>query len=153
MCPVRITSYKKEYSKAFYELNKDWISQFWVLEESDLQTLLSPEKSIINLGGEVFFVIIQNKPIGTVAMIPTKEGVYELAKMTIQAKYRGRGFSKMLLEKCIDFAKGKNAKEIFLISNRLLTTARNLYDKYGFIEVPLDSRKYDRGDVKMVLKI
>ena len=35
----------------------------------------------------------------------------------------------------------------------LLTIARNLYDKYGFKEVDLDSQKYDRGNVKMILKI
>ena len=53
----------------------------------------------------------------------------------------------------IDFAKQKNAKEIFLISNDSLTIARNLYDKYGFKEVDLDSQKYDRGNVKMRLTL
>ena len=59
----------------------------------------------------------------------------------------------MLMDQCLDFAKQKNAKEIFLISNDSLTIARNLYDKYGFKEVDLDSQKYDRGNVKMTLKI
>ena len=49
--------------------------------------------------------------------------------------------------------KGNNAKEIFLISNDSLTIARNLYDKYGFKEVDLDSQKYDRGNVKMRLTL
>ena len=35
----------------------------------------------------------------------------------------------------------------------LLTIARNLYDKYGFKEVDLDSKKYDRGNVKMRLNL
>jgi len=151
--PLIVTGYKKKYSKAFYELNKDWISEFWVLEKSDLKNLLNPENSIINLGGEIFFAIIDNEPIGTVAMIPGKEGVYELAKMTVKKDYRGSGFSKILLETCIDFAKNKSAKEIFLISNRSLKIARRLYDAYGFEETPLNSQKYERGDVKMVLKI
>ena len=38
-------------------------------------------------------------------------------------------------------------------TNDSLKIARNLYDKYGFIEVVLDSPKYERGNVKMVLKI
>ena len=59
----------------------------------------------------------------------------------------------MLMNQCLYFAKQKNAKEIFLISNDSLTIARNLYDKYGFKEVDLDSIKYDRGNVKMILKI
>jgi len=86
-------------------------------------------------------------------MIPYKKGVYELAKMTIHKDYRGNGVSKTLLEKCIAFAKKKNAKEIFLISNSSLLVARELYNKYGFCEVPLNSRKYKRGDVKMVLSL
>jgi len=45
------------------------------------------------------------------------------------------------MDKCIEFAFKKNASEIFLISNDSLM-ARNLYDKYGFKEVILDSQKY-----------
>ena len=29
----------------------------------------------------------------------------------------------------------------------------NLYDKYGFKEAVLDSQKYERGNVKMILEI
>jgi hypothetical protein len=31
--------------------------------------------------------------------------------------------------------------------------ARELYNKYGFCEVSLNSKKYERGDVKMVLSL
>ena len=57
------------------------------------------------------------------------------------------------MDECIKFAKQNSSREIFLISNDSLTIARNLYDKYGFKEVELDSQKYDRGNVKMNLKI
>ena len=57
------------------------------------------------------------------------------------------------MDECLKFAKENKANEIFLISNDSLTIARNLYDKYGFKEVNLDSQKYDRGNVKMILKI
>tara|TARA_B100001250_G_scaffold213768_1_gene183355 strand:- start:4119 stop:4586 length:468 start_codon:yes stop_codon:yes gene_type:complete len=150
---ILISNYKKKYAQAFYELNKDWITESWDLEKSDLYNLLNPEESIINLGGEIFFAILNDAAIGTSAMIPYKEGVYELAKMTIHKNYRGNGVSKTLLEKCISFAKKKNTKEIFLISNSSLLVARELYNKYGFYEVPLNSRKYERGDVKMVLSL
>ena len=150
---IVISNYKKKYSQAFYELNKDWITEYWDLEKSDLYNLLNPEDSIVNLGGEIFFAIMNNAAIGTSAMIPYKKGVYELAKMTVHKKCRGNGISKRLLEACIDFAKQKNAKEIFLISNSSLLVARELYNKYGFCEVSLNSKKYERGDVKMVLSL
>ena len=154
MNSIIISKYKPKYSNSFYQLNKEWINEFWHLEDYDLYNLLNPQQSIIDLGGEIFFAILNNKVIGTSAMIPSEIGdVYELAKMTVHKNYRGYGISKKLLENCIDFARNKNATEIFLISNRLLLIARKLYDKYGFKEVPLNSTKYARGDVKMRLSL
>ena len=150
---LRIVPFHKEYSSTFYHLNKIWIEEYFLLEESDKFDLLDPEKSIINKGGEIFFVLIENKPIATAAMIPIKSDTYELAKMTVDAKYRGNGIANKLMNKCILFAEEKEAKEIILITNDTLVIARNLYDKYGFKEVPLDSDKYLRGNVKMTLNL
>jgi ribosomal protein S18 acetylase RimI-like enzyme len=150
---LRIVPFHKKYSSTFYHLNKIWIEESFLLEESDKFDLLDPEKSIINKGGEIFFVLIENKPIATAAMIPIKSDTYELAKMTVDAKYRGNGIANKLINKCILFAEEKEAKEIILITNDTLVIARNLYDKYGFKEVPLDSDKYLRGNVKMTLNL
>ena len=133
-------------------LNKAWIEESWRLEDSDKKDLLNPDK-IIEKGGQVFFALENKIAIGTVAMIKSSDDRFELAKMTVQEGFRGKGIANMLMDQCLDFAKQKNAKEIFLISNDSLTIARNLYDKYGFKEVDLDSQKYDRGNVKMTLKI
>ena len=149
----RIVPFHKKYSSTFYHLNKIWIEESFSLEESDKFDLLNPEESIINKGGEIFFVLIKNKPIATVAMIPIKSDTYELAKMTVDTQYRGNGIANKLMNKCILFAKEKKAKEIILITNDILVIARNLYDKYGFKEVPLDSDKYLRGNVKMTLNL
>tara|TARA_B100001250_G_scaffold201513_1_gene172744 strand:- start:1334 stop:1627 length:294 start_codon:yes stop_codon:yes gene_type:complete len=97
MTNIIISNYKKKYAESFYKLNQDWITEFWDLEKSDLNNLLNPEKSIINLGGEIFFAILNNTVIGTAAMIPDGGGVYELAKMTVHKHYRGNGVSKILL--------------------------------------------------------
>jgi len=149
----RIVPFHKKYSSTFYHLNKIWIEESFSLEESDKFDLLNPEESIMNKGGEIFFVLIKNKPIATVAMIPIKSDIYELAKMTVDTQYRGNGIANKLMNKCILFAKEKKAKEIILITNDILVIARNLYDKYGFKEVPLDSDKYLRGNVKMTLNL
>ena len=150
---LRIVPFHKKYSSTFYHLNKIWIEESFSLEESDKFDLLDPEESIMNKGGEIFFVLIENKPIATAAMIPIKSDTYELAKMTVDAKYRGNGIANKLMNKCILFAEEKEAKEIILITNDTLVIARNLYDKYGFKEVPLDSDKYLRGNVKMTLNL
>ena len=133
-------------------LNKSWIEETWYLEDSDKKDLLNPDK-IVHNGGQVFFALEDKKAIGTVAMIKSSDDRFELAKMTVQDDFRGKGIANMLMNECLKFAKKNKAKEIFLISNDTLRIARNLYDKYGFKEVDLDSKKYDRGNVKMRLNL
>ena len=149
---ICIQKYETKFDNDFFVLNKAWIEESWILEESDKKDLLNPDK-IIHNGGQVFFALENQKVIGTVAMINSSENRFELAKMTVQEDFRGKGIANMLMDECLKFAKENKANEIFLISNDSLTIARNLYDKYGFKEVDLDSKKYDRGNVKMRLTL
>ena len=153
MSNVTIVSFDEEYSSIFYELNKLWIEESWLLEESDKFDLLNPKESIIDKGGEIFFALIDGNVIGTVAMIRSADRIYELAKMTIEINYRGNGVANKLMDQCLNYAINNNAQQIYLITNDTLLIARNLYDKYGFKEVKLDSDKYLRGNVKMVLNL
>ena len=149
---ICIKKYETKFDNDFFVLNKAWIEESWILEESDKKDLLNPDK-IIHNGGQVFFALENQKVIGTVAMINSSEDRFELAKMTVQEDFRGKGIANLLMDECLKFAKENKANEIFLISNDSLTIARNLYDKYGFKEVDLDSQKYDRGNVKMRLTL
>ena len=149
---VIVTDFLSQYSNKFYKLNKAWIEESWALEDSDKKDLLNPDKIVEN-GGQVFFALENKIAIGTVAMIKSSDDRFELAKMTVQEDFRGKGIANMLMDECLKFAKQNNSREIFLISNDSLIIARNLYDKYGFKEVDLDSRKYDRGNVKMRLTL
>ena len=149
---IEIVGFNKKYSEQFFILNKAWIEESWHLEDSDKKDLLNPDKIVEN-GGQVFFALDNQNAIGTVAMIKSSKDRFELAKMTVKDGFRGKGIANILMDECLKFAKQNNAREIFLISNDSLLIARNLYDKYGFKEVNLDSQKYDRGNVKMILKI
>ena len=149
---IEIVGFNKKYSEQFFTLNKVWIEESWHLEDSDKKDLLNPDKIVEN-GGQVFFALGNKIAIGTVAMIKSSDDRFELAKMTVQEGFRGKGIANMLMDVCLKFANENKAKEIFLISNDSLRIARNLYDKYGFKEVDLDSKKYDRGNVKMRLTL
>ena len=149
---IFIQKYETKFDNDFFVLNKAWIEESWILEESDKKDLLNPDK-IVHNGGQVFFALENQKVIGTVAMIKSSDVRFELAKMTVQENFRGKGIANMLMDECLKFAKENKANEIFLISNDSLTIARNLYNKYGFKEVDLDSQKYDRGNVKMMLTL
>ena len=149
---IVIIGFNKKYSEQFFMLNKAWIEESWHLEDSDKKDLLNPDKIVLN-GGQIFFALENQKAVGTVAMIKSSDDRFELAKMTVKVDFRGKGIANMLMDECLKFAKENKAKEIFLISNDSLRIARNLYDKYGFKEVDLDSKKYDRGNVKMRLTL
>ena len=73
--------------------------------------------------------------------------------MTVHKSFRGKGVSKILMNSCISYAKKNNNREVFLISNSKLEAAKKLYLNFGFVEVPLDSKKYIRGNYKMNLTL
>jgi len=149
---IKIQKFRKKFSNDFYMLNKVWIEENWVLEDSDKKDLLNPQK-IVEKGGQIFFAVSNDNVVGTVAMIFSSKNRFELAKMTVKKDYRGYGIANLLMDRCIEFARDNLTKEVFLISNNSLKIARILYEKYGFVEVKLDTKKYKRGNVKMMLKL
>lgn len=153
MKDFQIVPFNNKYSNAFLELNKNWIEEYWSLEKADLIDLQNPKKAILEKGGEIFFLVYNQKVIGTAAIIPFNNNKVELAKMTIQKSFRGKGLSKILLEHCINYAKKNQVNEIFLISNSQLIAAKRLYQKFGFKETFLDYNKYKRGNYKMKLNL
>jgi hypothetical protein len=41
---LSVIGFQSQYSNQFYQLNKVWIEESWVLEDSDKNDLLNPEK-------------------------------------------------------------------------------------------------------------
>ena len=149
---LKIVPFKLDYKSDFEYLNRQWIEEYFVMEEEDLKTLQNPESYVMEKGGEIFFAILNDDVVGTAAMIPTSNGVYELAKMAVAKNLQGLGIGKKLLRRCKDFSIEKNASEIFLITNDVLKPALNLYLSAGFVLNELnDDDRYDRGNTKMNL--
>ena len=150
---IKIITYNSEYKNDFIRLNKAWLEEYFYVEPHDIETFNNIEKDIIEHEGEIFFCLVNKEIVGTVAMIKVDNKTYELAKMAVDKKFQGMKLSNLLMKACIDFAKDKKAEKIFLVSNRKLSPAINLYRKYNFIETPLDLTDYDRADIQMELKI
>ena len=149
---LKIVPFTLDYKSDFEYLNRQWIEEYFVMEEEDLKTLQNPESYVMEKGGEIFFAILNDDVVGTAAMIPTSNGVYELAKMAVAKNLQGLGIGTKLLRRCIDFSIEKNASEIFLITNDVLKPALNLYLSAGFVLNELnDDDRYDRGNTKMNL--
>lgn len=149
---LRITSFNKKYKADFEKLNREWIEEFFQMEDEDYNTLQNPESYVIQKNGEIFFAINDQIVIGTAAMIPFSEDVFELAKMSVKKGFQGKGVGKLLLKRCIQFAQERNANEIFLLTNDILKPALNLYLSCGFvIKNKYDDERYERGNTKMHL--
>ena len=56
---LRIVHFHIEYKSAFEKLNREWIEEYFVMEQEDLKTLQDPESYVIKKGGEIFFAILE----------------------------------------------------------------------------------------------
>src|SRR5690349_8839676 len=56
----------------------------------------------------------------------------ELVKMYLRAEARGQGLGKLLIEKCLEFAKIYGYKQVYIETMPELSKAVSIYEKFGF---------------------
>lgn len=137
---------------AFRTLNEEWITRYFTLEAKDREILNDPIHSILLKGGHIFMACAAAEAVGCVALIPMRDGIYELSKMAVSPHLRGRGIGRRLLQHLITQARGLHAKSLFLGSNTRLKNAVHLYESVGFRHVRPESlppMPYSRADVFM----
>ena len=148
---VKIISFKNKYSKYFYELNYDWLNEYFYVEDYDKKVLKNCKKEIINKGGQIFFALNDTNIVGTMALIPRGKGVYELNKMAVRKDLRGKGIGNKLIKFIVDYSKDKGFNSVILYSNTVLKNSIHLYNKFGFKEIDNPDAPYERSDIKMQL--
>lgn len=148
---IKIIEYKSEHHAAFRQLNLEWLDHYNLTESHDLMILDDPEGTILNSGGFIWMAEADGQLVGSAGLIKEHDGEYELAKMAVTPAYRGKGISKLLIEKCLDKSREIGAKKLSLFSNHQLQTALSLYEKYGFRHVALHDSPFETADVKMEL--
>ena len=150
---IQIVPYESRYRSAFRELNEEWLNFYMEVEPEDARVLGDPEGTIIAPGGVIVLAVDDGVAIGTGALINEGGGKYELAKMAVTEAYRGRGIGRRVAEHLIAVAKRMGAREVELVSARLLPAATPLYRKLGFREIPLGDNPYARADIRMTLEL
>ena len=152
---VEIVRYEKRYKSAFEQLNMEWLLAYAMYEDVDKKIFDQAESVILKPGGEIFFARYEGEIVGTCALIKMDETTYELAKMAVTEKVRGKQIGKKLMFAAIDCArKEKRATMLILESNRKLEPAINLYRSVGFTVVPMgEHSKYQRADIRMQLDL
>ncbi|MFT5386330.1 MAG: GNAT superfamily N-acetyltransferase [Saprospiraceae bacterium] len=152
---VEIVAYEPKYKNAFKTLNEEWIDTYFKLEDEDRKLLDDPKKNILDKGGSIIIALLAGEVIGTSALIPMENPLYEfeIGKMAVSPKARGKGIGELLGRAIIQKAKDLGAKSIYLESNTVLQAAINLYKKLGFQEVTGDPSPYARCNIQMELDL
>lgn len=148
---ISIVDFEPRYAADFKRLNVEWLDKYELTEPADISMLDNYKTEILDTGGCIFLAKAGDAIVGSAALILDKPGEFELAKMAVTSAFQGRGISKLLIEKCIAKAKELQAVKIILVSNSKLATALSLYEKYGFINVPVINNHYTNADVRMEL--
>jgi GNAT superfamily N-acetyltransferase/DNA-binding MarR family transcriptional regulator len=152
---VKIVDYSPRYAKAFKSLNEEWISTYFKMEEADHKALDDPHGYILKKGGHILVALLDGEPVGVCALIKMKDPVYqyELAKMAVSPKVRGKGVGWLLGQAVIEKARSLGAASVYLESNTLLKPAISLYHKLGFQKVAGRPTPYERCNIQMELKL
>ena len=151
---IRLVTWRPEFRSDFERLNREWIEQYFAVEEEDRRVFADPGGEIIAPGGQVFFLLDEGGIRGTCAVIRHDAETLELAKMAVDPAARGRGYGDRLMETAIAFARDAGARRLMLLSNTRLAPALTLYRKHGFRDVPLDpANGYSRADIQLELSL
>lgn len=146
---MKIVPYDKKYKDEFIAMNKKWISEMFVLEKKDILVLNSIEESL-EQGGQIFFAIDTNENVLACCMIaPLPNGIWEIEKFCAKGMYTGTGAGSACLNACINYAKEKHVKKVYIVTNKKCKHAIHLYKKFGFVEIPVDKEisSFDRADI------
>lgn len=146
---MKIVPYHPKYKEDFIEMNKAWISGMFVMEQEDLRELGNIEP-YIERGGQIFFALDDNDAVMACCMIaPREDGDWEIMKFAAKGMYTGTGAGSACLKACMDHAREKQVPKIIIVSNRKCEHAIRLYRKFGFVEIPVDKKKFpfDRADI------
>lgn len=150
---VEIIDYLPEFHDDFKRLNYEWIEQYFQLEEADHQSLNHPDEKILQPGGHIFMARHNSEIVGTCALLKSDGNTYELAKMAVTEKAKGKGIGWLLGQAAINKAQALKAETVFLESNTILEPAINLYQKLGFRKVVRQPSPYQRCNIQMELKL
>ena len=130
---LTVREYAPELAQDFHDINAEWISTMFRLEETDLEVLRNPDTKILAPGGVILFVEAEGLGVvGTCALQKTGPGAYELTKMGVRSNARGLKAGEFLLDAMISRAKAMQVETLYLLTNARCEVAIHLYEKLGF---------------------
>jgi DNA-binding MarR family transcriptional regulator len=130
---LTVREYSDELAKNFYAINAEWIESMFSLESKDREILTKPRETILDPGGFILFVeSAELGVVGTCALMKIEDGVFELTKMGVLERARGRKAGELMLQTALTRANTMNIDTLYLLTNAKCVPAIKLYEKLGF---------------------
>jgi len=151
---IGIRQFRPGDAAAFRRLNEEWITRFFRIEPKEESVLADPQRTILDLGGRIFFATAGERCVGCCALIRLGEKEFEVAKMAVERSYQRAGIGRKLLHAAIEEGRNAGAQRLYLETNHVLTPAIRLYESLGFKHIPENRvvpSAYERADVYMEL--
>ncbi|WND01361.1 GNAT family N-acetyltransferase [Temperatibacter marinus] len=148
---IEIIPYTSDYRNDFAQINLEWLTQFFRVEEVDETVLNDPEQHILDKGGEIYFAQLdQQSIVGAISLKHQGNGLYELSKMGVTPAAQGLGAGALMIKHVIKRFHELKGRTLYLESNDILRAAIYLYEKHGFHHkpFPFDSH-FERANVYM----
>jgi ribosomal protein S18 acetylase RimI-like enzyme len=152
---VLIVDFQPDYASAFKELNEQWISSYFKMEEADYRSLDNPQEYILDEGGHILVALSNNEVVGVCALMTMNDGEhdFELAKMAVSPAAQGKSIGWLLGQAALAKAASLGAKKVYLESNTILKPAINLYHKLGFQKIAGHPTPYERCNIQMAVDL
>jgi putative acetyltransferase len=153
---VMIREFERGDEEIFRELNEEWITRYFAMEQADKDKLGDPWGKIIAHGGRILLAFDGDRCVGCCALVAMSPGEFEVAKMAVTETYKGKGIGHRLMAATIEKARELGAKRLYLETNHTLATAIRLYRAHGFRDLPpgrVVRSPYARADVYMELAL
>lgn len=151
---LKLREFDDTLATAFHDINAEWITAMFALEDTDREVLEQPRQRIIDPGGAILFVEAPGLGIvGTCALQKTGDTSFELTKMGVRETARGLKAGEFLLEAVIARGVAMGADPLYLLTNRKCAAAIHLYEKLGFVHdeaiMATYGARYERCNVAM----
>lgn len=137
MQSLRLRSVRADDVPAVVELVREVLAEFDLVfgvgSATDDDVLRLPA-SYERAGGEFWVAVAETGEIlGTCGIYPLDDTTFELRKMYVSPRARGRGAGRLLLDRAISAAREQGARRVVLDTLHTMNAAIALYERAGFV--------------------
>ena len=135
----RIQPFESKYQPEVIDLiERIQVGEFHIpIEEGQRKELQSISGAFQKDNGNYWVALLNEKVIGTIAVIDIGHAAFELRDVFLDKEYRGQGlgFAKKLLGTVLEWSKEHRVRTIYLGTTLAFRAAHRFYEKHGFREI------------------